>query len=64
MLNVLSSLICLADGVGAGCRDCWVIESEQVSQVQFLLLLYYAAFKSGTFRMYPSKTYVALVGYS
>ena len=41
-LNVLSSLICSADGAGVGDGegsggvDCWVFEAEQGSQVQSL----------------------------
>ena len=51
-LNVLSSLICSADGAGVGDVEdgggvgCWVIEAEQGSQVQSLFLRYCAAFKS------------------
>ena len=51
-LNVLSSLICSADGAGfgdgEGCGgvDCWVFEAEQGSQVQSLFLRYCAAFQS------------------
>ena len=49
-LNVLSSLICSADGVGdgegGGVVDCWVFEAEQGSQVQSLFLRYCAAFKN------------------
>ena len=46
-LNMLSSLICLADGAGVGSGgDCWVFEAKQGSQVQSLLLRYCAAFKS------------------
>ena len=46
--NVLSSLICSADGagVGGGGVDCWVYEAKQGSQVQSLFLRYCAAFKS------------------
>ena len=48
-LNVLSSLICLADGVGVGDGegrggiDCWVFEAEQGAHVQSLFLRYCAA---------------------
>ena len=51
-LNVLSSLICSADGAGVGGGeggggvDCLVFEAEQGSQVQSLFLRYCAAFKS------------------
>ena len=48
-LNVLSSLICSADGAGVeggGGVDCLVFEAEQGSQVQSLFLRYCAAFKS------------------
>ena len=51
-LNVLSSLICSADGAGVGdCEGgggvgCWVFEAEQGSQVQSLFLRYCAAFES------------------
>ena len=50
-MNVLSSLICSADGAGVedgegGGGDCWVFEAEQGSQVQSLFLRYCAAFKS------------------
>ena len=48
-LNVLSSLICSADGPGgeAGdCGDCWVFDAEQGLQVQYLLLRYCDAVKS------------------
>ena len=48
-LNVLSSLICSADGAGVGGGengDCWVVEFEDGSQVQSLLLRYCAAFRS------------------
>ena len=51
-LNVLSSLICSADGAGVGDGEgggivgCWVFEAEQGSQVQSLFLRYCAAFKS------------------
>ena len=51
-LNVLSSLICSADGVGVGDDEsgggvgCWIFEAEQGSQVQSLFLRYCAAFKS------------------
>ena len=51
-LNVLSSLICSADGAGVGGGeggggvDCSVFEAEQGSQVQSLFLRYCAAFKS------------------
>ena len=51
-LNVLSSLICSADGAGVGGSeggggvDCLVFEAEQGSQVQSLFLRYCAAFKS------------------
>ena len=43
-LNVLSSLICSADGVGVGdgegggVVDCWVFEAEQGLQVQSLFI--------------------------
>ena len=43
-LNVLSSLMCSADGAGDGSGDCWVFEAEQRSQVQSLLLQYCATF--------------------
>ena len=52
LLNVLSSLICSADGAGVGGGeggggvDCLVFEAEQGSQVQSLFLRYCAAFKS------------------
>ena len=43
-LNVLSSLICSADGVGVGDGEggvgCWVFEAEQGSHVQSLFLRY------------------------
>ena len=51
-LNVLSSLICSADGAGVGggeCDggvDCWVFEAEQGSQVQSLILRYCDEFMS------------------
>ena len=51
-LNVLSSLICSADGAGVGDGEagggvgCWVFEAEQGSQVQSLFIRYCAAFKS------------------
>ena len=51
-LNVLSSLICSADGTrvgdgeGGGGVDCLVFKAEQGSQVQFLFLRFCAAFKS------------------
>ena len=51
-LNVLSSLICSADGTGVvdgeggGGVDCWVFEAEQGSRVQSLFIRYCAAFKS------------------
>ena len=51
-LNVLSSLICSADGAGIGDGEgggevgCWVFEAEQGSQVPSLFLRYCAAFKS------------------
>ena len=51
-LNVLSSLICSADGAGVGDGEggggvgCWVFEVEQGLQVQSLFLRYGAAFKS------------------
>ena len=51
-LNVLSSLICSADGTGVGDGGggggvgCCVFEAEQGSQVQSLFLRYCAAFKS------------------
>ena len=57
-LNVLSSLICSADGAGVGGGegddagesgggvDCWIFEAEQGSQVQSLFLRYCAAFQS------------------
>ena len=51
-LNVLSSLICSADGAGVGDGeggggvDCWVFDVEQGSRVQSLFLRYCAAFKS------------------
>ena len=51
-LNMLSSLICSADGTGVGDGeggggvDCWVFEAEQGSQFQSLFLRYCAAFKS------------------
>ena len=51
-LNVLSSLICSADGAeigdgeGGGGVDCWVFEAEQRSQVKYLFLRYFVAFKS------------------
>ena len=51
-LNVLSALICSADGAGVGVGegsggvDCWVFEAEQGSQVQSSFLRYCAAFKS------------------
>ena len=49
-LNVLSSLICSADGAGVGegggFVGCWVFEAEQGSQVQSLFLRCCAAFKS------------------
>ena len=51
-LNVLSLLICSADGAGVGLGegcggiDCWVFEAEQGSQVQTLFLRHFAAFKS------------------
>ena len=50
--NVLSSLICLADGAGVGdgegggAIDYWVFEAEQGLQVQSLFFRYCAAFKS------------------
>ena len=50
--NVLSSLICSADGTGIGDGeggggvDCRVFEAEQESQVLSLFLRYCAAFKS------------------
>ena len=49
-LNVLSSLICWADGAGVvgsegdGGVDYWVFEAEQGSQVQSLFLRYCTAF--------------------
>ena len=47
MLNVLSSLICSAEGAGVGGGngqgDCWVFETEQGSHVQSLLIRYCAA---------------------
>ena len=47
-LNVLSLLMCSADGAGAdvGEVDCWVFEAEQGSQVQSLFIRYCAAYKS------------------
>ena len=51
-LNLLSSLICSADGAGVGDGkggggvDYWVFEAEHGSQVQSLFLRYCAAFKS------------------
>ena len=51
-LNVLSSLICSADGAGVGDGEggggvgFWVFEAEQWSQVQSSFLRYCAAFKS------------------
>ena len=51
-LNVLSSLICLAEGEGVGYGengdggDFLVFEAKQRSQVQSLLLRYCAVFKS------------------
>ena len=48
-MNVLSTLICSADGTGVGGGDgvdCWVFVAEQGSQVQSLFLRYCAAFKS------------------
>ena len=51
-LNVLSSLICSADGAGVGVGeggggvDGWVFEAEQGLQVQSLFLRYWAAFTS------------------
>ena len=50
-LNVLSSLICSADGPGVVdgeggvVVDCWVFEAEQGLQVQSLFIRYSAAFK-------------------
>ena len=52
-LNVLSSLMCSADGAGVGGGeggsevDCWVFEAEQVSQVQSLFIRYCAALLTG-----------------
>ena len=49
-LNVLSSLICLADGAGVGDGEgsggVGVFEAEQGSQVKSLFLRYCTAFKS------------------
>ena len=45
-LNLLSSLICSADGAGVGVDEggggvgCWVFDAEQGSQVQSLFLRY------------------------
>ena len=50
-LNMLSSLICSADGAGVGDGEsgggvgCWVFEAEQGSQVKYLFLRCCAAFK-------------------
>ena len=48
-LKVLSSLICLVGGAGAGelvgGGDCWDCGAEQASQVKSLFLRYWAAFK-------------------
>ena len=49
MLNMLSSLICLVGGAGAGDLvgggDYWDCGTDQASQVQSLFLRYWAAFK-------------------
>ena len=51
-LNVLSSVICSADGATVGSGEggagihCWVFEAEQGLQVQSLFLRYCAAFRS------------------
>ena len=48
-LNVLSSLVCSADGAvvadGGSGVGCWVFEAEQGSHVQSLFLRYCVAFK-------------------
>ena len=52
MLNVMSSLICSADGAGVGDGedgggvDCWVFEAEKGLQVKSLFIRYCDAFKS------------------
>ena len=67
-MNVLSSLICLADGAGVGGSDgvrCWVFEAEQGSQVQSLFFRCCTIFKSPDhFAMHPSSTSGAPVAYS
>ena len=71
-LNVLSSIICSADGAGVGGGeggyggDCWVFETEQGSQVQSLFTspILCCILELGTYCIYSSRTSVALVAYS